>query len=187
VNSLHRNHKIIIALLFLLLILTLPSCRYIKQRLSLGEYSLKAAIKWAKEDSIRVADSLKRAMLEHKVPEQTLADSMEKVISNKKVFEKALTDSLMSIKVQKISKKNKDQKFYIITGSFSNQVNAEKGARKYSVLGYETTILNATNRDGAKMKLVSVRIFNDYNQAKIFLKSFQKQTNPDAWIFKSTI
>jgi hypothetical protein len=186
-NLIYYIRRILLVILLGVLILSMPSCRYIKQRLSLGEYSLKAAVKWAKQDSIRVADSLKKLMPENNVLKQAMTDSMERVMSNKRVFEKTLTDSLLSVEEKKPPERNKVLKFYIITGSFTNQVNAEKGARKYSVLGYETTIINATNRDGTKMKLVSVKIFNDYNQAKSFLKSFQKQANPDAWIFKGTL
>jgi len=148
---------------------------------------MKAAIRWAKQDSIRIADSLKRAKQENNVPEPALKDSMESVVSDNKIFEKTLTDSPISGEEKKIPVRNRDQKFYIIVGSFTNKINAEKGARKYSVLGYEPSIINATNRDGTKMKLVSVKIFNDYNEAKNFLKSFQKQRNPDAWIFKGTL
>jgi hypothetical protein len=169
------------------LLLFLPSCQYLRKQLKIGEYSLKSVREWPRQDSIWVADSPKKVQRGDNVQEQTLKDSVERVISVKKDFEKTLTDSLLSIEAKGNSKKIKATQFHIITGSYSNQGNAEKGARRYTALGYEPIIINAINRDGAEMKLVSVRIFNDYNEAKKFLKSFQKQTNPDAWIFKSIL
>jgi hypothetical protein len=66
-----------------MLLLYLPSCRFIKQKLGLGEYSLKSARDWAEQDSTRIADSLKRVIPDKKVIKSTLTDSMEKVMLKK--------------------------------------------------------------------------------------------------------
>ena len=161
----------------------MPSCRYLKQKLQIGEYSLKSAIEWAKADSARVADSLKRISVEKKIIKKALPDSVKKVIRAKKVFEKTLTDSLMSIDVKNPQEGKTGQHFYIITGSFSNHYNALKEAGKYIGQGFRTTIINATNDDGARLELVSAKTFNDRDAASLFLKGFKEKYDQGAWVY----
>ena len=165
------------------LLLTFPSCRYIKQRLGLGEYSLKAAIKWAKQDSTRVADSLKRVMADKKVSNRTLPDSMKRVISEKKAFERTLTDSLMSIDDNNLTAGDPGPGYYIICGSFTNHDNAKLAAGKYNNEGFKTAIIIASASNGSRVELVSVKIFRDRGEAGVFLKEFQSKHDPDAWLY----
>jgi hypothetical protein len=88
----------------------------------------------------------------------------------------------MNVEEKILPMRKKGSRFYIITGSYTNHANGEKRAEKYSEWGYKT-IINATNRDGTIMELVSVKTFSYLNQAKIFLKDFQKQADPDGYIF----
>ena len=166
-----------------ILMLTMPSCRYLKQKLKLGEYSLKAAIEWAKADSARVADSLKRITPDRKVIERKLPDSVKKAISRKKAFEKTLTDSLMSIDDSYPPQGDNSPGFYIITGSFANHANALKESGKYSAQGFNTTILPVTGNDGSRLDLVSVKTFTDYGEAQKFLKGFKGIYDQGAWIY----
>ena len=149
----------------------------------MGEYSLKAAIEWAKADSARVADSLKRIMPDKKVIERKLPDSVKKAISQKKAFEKTLTDSLMSIDDSNPPQGDTSPRFYIITGSFANHANALKESGKYSAQGFKTTILPASGNDGSRIELVSVKTFTDYNEAQEFLKGFKGIYDQGAWIY----
>jgi hypothetical protein len=165
------------------LLLVLPSCDYISQKLHFGKYSLKAAIEWAKADSARVADSLKRIMPDKKVIERTLPDSMKKALSQKRLFEKILTDSLMSIDDNNPHEGDTAPRFYIITGSFANHANALNESGKYSGLGFKTTILTAYGNDGSRLELVSVKSFSDYNKAREFLKGFNGIYDLEAWIY----
>ena len=171
------------ALILIALVAFLPSCRYLKQKLQIGEYSLKSAIKWAKADSARVADSLKRISLEKKVIKKVLPDSVKKVIKAKKVFERTLTDSLMSIAGKNPQHANTGPHFYIITGSFSNHDNALKEAGKYSGQGFKTTIIDATNSDGVRLELVSAKTFSNRDEASVFLKRFKEKYDQGAWIY----
>jgi hypothetical protein len=165
------------------LILSNPSCRYIKQRLSLGEYSLKAAIEWAKRDSARVADSLKSIRADKTITEKPVPESVRKELTKKKVFEKTLTDSLMSIGDNDQPQGNAGTTYYIIAGSFTSQENAKKRAAEYSAKGYSTSIIHATKQDGTKVEHVSVKTFSDQNKAKLFLYDFKAKHDPGAWIY----
>ncbi len=163
--------------------LLFPSCRYLKQKFNLGEYSLKAAVEWAKRDSARVADSLKAIHKGKKVNDRMLPDSVKRVLAKKKVFEKTLTDSLMSIAGPAGTAADLKGDFYIIAGSFSNHENALQATKKYSGARYKATIIKTTGKDGADLELVSVKTFSHKEDATIFLKQFQKDTKPDAWIY----
>jgi hypothetical protein len=184
VNSIYDHiRRALPALILLVLLAFLPSCRYLKQKLQLGEYSLKSAIEWAKADSTRVADSLKRISVEKPVIKKALPDSVKKVIRAKKVFERTLTDSLMSIDGNNPQAKKTGLHFYIITGSFSNHDNALKEAEKYSDQGFKTTIVTATNSDGVRLELVSVKTFTDRDEASDFLKGFKEKYDRGAWVY----
>lgn len=143
----------------------MSSCRYLKQQLNLGEYSLKAAIEWAKKDSARVADSLK------------------KVREDKKVIEKTITDSLLTLGDNDLPQENNGIRYYIIAGSFTSHDNAMKRAEEYSAQGYSTSIIHATRQDGTRVEHVSVKTFSDKNKAKLFLFDFKAKHDPGAWMY----
>jgi hypothetical protein len=165
------------------LLLGFPSCKYIRQRLSIGEYSLEAAIEWAKKDSARVADSLKRVIADKNAIITILPDSMKKVLAEKKDFERTLTDSLTSIGDNDRSPENPGSGYHIIAGSFSSHDNALAKLKICVSQGYKATIINYSGRDGTKLELVSVRTFKDHNEATVFLRQFQSEHDPGAWIY----
>jgi hypothetical protein len=161
-DHIRRNLSLI---LLVTLLLVLPSCRYIRQRLPFGRPSLNEAFEWAKKDSARIADSLKRVM------------------SDKNAFNRTLTDSLMSIEDKDLPEGATAPRFYIITGSFTNHENAIQTAGQYSAKGYTTTVIGSTNSDGSRLELVSVKTFSDYNKASVFIKEFKAKIDPHAWIY----
>lgn len=147
------------------LLVVLPSCDYLQQRFGLGKYSLKAAREWARQDSTRVADSIK------------------KVMAVKKSFNATITDSLMSVEKTAPREKSAGAGYYIVAGSFANHENAGQAAAKYAAMGYKTALLSSTNPGGISIELVTVSSFSDKNEAAVFLKEFQSKVDPEAWIF----
>ena len=131
----------------------------------LGEYSIKAAIEWAKADSARVADSLKM------------------VIAGKNKFEEILTDSLISLDDTDPTPADTSHQYFIISGSFSNHDNAVKEAAKYSSQGFNATIVTLTGSNGAPLELVSVKAFSSVSEAREFLKGFKGIYDPEAWLY----
>lgn len=165
------------------MLLMFPSCKYLKQKFNLGEYSLKHAIEWAKKDSERVADSLKRINEERKIQEMDLPDSVKRVLTEKAAFERTLTDSLMNIESMPSSEEYSGQGFYIISGTFAAHENALLAAGKYSKEGFKTSIITKASPNGSSVEMVSVKIFRDYGEAEEFLKGFKINYDPGAWIF----
>jgi len=122
--------------------------------LPFGKYSLKKAMEWAKADSTRIADSIKRIMPDEKVFDRMPNDSMKRVMSEKKVFEKTLTDSLMNLDATNLPEGETASRYYIIIGSYSNRSNAEQAARKYSSQGFKTAILTKPGNNTNKLEMV---------------------------------
>jgi hypothetical protein len=164
-------------------LLSMPSCKYIKQKLHFGKYSLQEAIEWARQDSLRVADSLKRVSKDKKVSGKSIPDSVKKVLAEKKDFNNTMTDSLMSIVATKPQKETSGTHYYIIIGSFSNHENAKEASAEFSKRGYTPTILTKTNKEKSDLELVSVKTFTDYKQAVTFVKDLQATSVPDAYIY----
>lgn len=146
-------------------ILSIPSCIYLQDLGLFRSRSLKKAMEWAKQDSIRVADSLKRIEVPKKSDEVTLVDSL-----------KSNSDKNRSVE----SLKNKH---HIIVGSFTNYDNAGSCAKKYFRKGYKTDLIKTINRNGSKIEMVSVRSFESIENAKKYLSEFQHDVDSAAWIY----
>jgi hypothetical protein len=158
--------RIVPVLVLVSVILSLPSCDFIRKKLHFGKYSLQEAIEWARADSVRIADSVK------------------KVIADKKVFERTLTDSIMTIEQQDIPEERTAQGYYIIIGTFANHNNALLAAEKYTTQGFNTAIVPVTGKNGAGLELVSVKTFTMLSEAQEFLKGFRGIYDQGAWIHK---
>jgi hypothetical protein len=157
------------AIFIILLLLFFPIRRILRENgfFIFGNKARKEALLWAQQDSIRVADSLKRIEIETNVVEEIHQDTLVK--ADKEEYPVFAGDIR--------------NKYYIIIGSFTNPDNAKLAARKYRSLGYRTIIISTTNRNGIKAILVSINIFNNYNQAVIYLKEFQSKFDPKAWMY----
>jgi hypothetical protein len=122
-------------------------------------------LEWARQDSIRVADSLK------------------KIVVVKKPGEVIIEDSLGTTREKTSFSGTIKSKHYIIVGSFTNYSNAGICARKYFSKGYKTDLIETKNRNGSKTKLVSVRSFENIVDAKKYLNEFHRDIDPAAWIY----
>ena len=153
----------------ILLLMFFPALMFLrKYRFSFFENKVrKEALLWAYQDSIRVADSLKRIKIESKVPEDKQKDMIVKPVKADNPSQTADTGDT----------------YYIIAGSFTNTENAKLAAGKYRSLGYKTSIISTTNRNGIKNELVSIKTFNNLNEAVRYLKGFKSKFDPEAWIY----
>ena len=124
---------------------------------------------WAQhqQDSIRVADSLKRIENENNVIETIKQNA--KSDTDKEKLPGSVGESRIT--------------YFIIAGSFTNSENARMEAGKYNNLGYKASIINATNRNGINVKLVSVSTSKNFNEAIRYLREFQSKFNPKAWLY----
>jgi hypothetical protein len=165
-NLKYNLERYLPAIFLILLLLYFLYCRFME-----GEKVLKEALllEQHQQDSIRIADSLKRIEIETKGVEERHQDSIGK--SNKEklpVFVRDIRDT-----------------YYIIAGSFVNPENAKLAVGKYRSLGYKTSIISTTNRNGIKTELVSVKTFNNFNDAVRYLREFQSKYDPKAWIYSN--
>lgn len=147
------------------ILICLSSCGHFRLGGFFGNRSLKKAILWAKQDSTRVADSLKRI----------------EVIINPSTRKKQ--DSDVNLVPRKVSTTNPVGSYSIIVGSFSSYENAQRRAREYFSKGYKTNVIESSNAAGAKIQLVSVRSFVDQAEAMKFFKEFQRDVDPKSWLY----
>ena len=126
----------------------------------------KEELLMTQQNKIRVADSLKKTKIESNLMKNKQQDSL--VISDKDnpLFAAYTGDT-----------------YYIIAASFTNPENARLAAGKYRSLGYKTSIISTTNRNGIKTEYVSVKTFNNLNEAAEFLKEFKAKSDTAAWIY----
>lgn len=127
----------------------------------------KEALRWAHQDSIRVADSLKKNKIESK--------------GVKKIQQAPLGKS--DKEENPISARDTRDTYYIIAGSFTNHENAKLAARKYRSLGYKTSIISMTDQNGIKTELVSVNTFNNFDEAARYLSEFKSKFDSKPWIY----
>ena len=153
----------------ILLLMFFPALMFLrKYRFSFFENKVrKEALLWAYQDSIRVADSLKRIKIESNLPQNKQQDSTVKL---NKEESPSLAGDIRDT-------------YYIIAGSFTDPENARLTAGKYRKQGYKTRIIGMTDQNGIKTELVSVKTFNNLNDAASYLKEFKSKFDPKAWIY----
>jgi len=149
------------AILLIGLLIILPSCKYFKGGGLFGRKARTMAILKAKEDSIRVADSLQ------KVKDHLLAIENAKLDSLRKADE-----ALLALESR--------LKYNIIVGSFITPEYATRMADEYRKQGYGPKILKM---EGSKFELVSVEAYDNFRKAVSRLKQFQDTVQFEAWMY----
>ncbi|MDR2888032.1 MAG: hypothetical protein LBV26_08570 [Bacteroidales bacterium] len=116
-----------------------------------------AAAMYARQDSIRIADSLK------KVQDALLAR------------EQAMSDSIRLANEARLA-----SKYHIIVGSFYTPEYAKNWAEEYRKQGYNVQILQM---QGSRFELVSAESFSSFRPAFNRMLEYQESIMPDAWIY----
>jgi SPOR domain len=161
--------RYLLAIFIIILLLFFPARRFLRKNgfFVFGNKALKEALLWAHQDSIRVADSLKRIKIESVTPVKKQQDSRVKPIKKEIPLKATETEST----------------YFIIAGSFTNSENARLASEKYLKGGYKTSIISLTGKNGVKTELVSVKTFNSPGEAARFLKEFKSKYDHEAWIY----
>jgi hypothetical protein len=147
------------AVILVALLVVLPSCKYFKGRGLFGRKADTMAVWHARQDSIRVADSIRNAQARLMAEENARADSLRKIGEEQKAV---------------ISKYN------IIVGSFITPEYAKRLAEDYRKKGYNTNIIKM---GGSRFELVSAEAYDNFKQAFSRLKEFQANIEVDAWMY----
>lgn len=161
--------RYLLAIFIIIILLFFPARRFLRQHgyFLFDNKTLKEALLWAHQDSIRVADSLKRIKIESVAPVNKQKDSRVKPVKEENPLKATETENT----------------YFIIAGSFTNSENARQAAGKYRSRGYKTSIISVTGKNGVKTELISVKTFNSLNEATRFLIEFKIKFDPEAWIY----
>jgi len=147
------------AIVFIVLLVILPSCKFFKGGRLFGKKQKAQVELLARQDSIRVADSIR------KVQDQLLALEIARIDSLKKSEEVKLAI---------------ESKYNIIVGSFITPEYAKGFVEEYRKLGYDAKILKM---EGTSFELVAAEGHKSFNTAVTRLNAFQDTVTIDAWLY----
>jgi hypothetical protein len=147
------------AFVLIVFLVVLPSCKYFKGKGLFGRKANTMALLLAQQDSIRVADSIK------KVHARLLEIENAKIDSARKAEEDRL--ALVS-------------KYNIIVGSFITPEYAKGLAEVYRKQGYDSKIIKM---EGSRFELVSAEAHDSFRKAVNRLKEFQDTIELEAWMY----
>lgn len=152
--------RLLTGLVLLLILAMTPSCKFFKGKKLFRKKADTMAVWQVKQDSIRVADSIKA------VQEALLAK------------ENARLDSLRVIE-EKNAWENK-YKYNIIVGAFITPEYAIAHSDEYRQRGYETRIIKV---EGSRFELVSAEAHDSFRKAVSRLQQFQDTVEINAWMY----
>ena len=148
-------------IVFILLLAVAPSCKFLKSKGLFGKEDKSLAAMLAQQDSIRVADSIRKVQAElmalenSKLDSARLADEAQMAMENK-------------------------SRYNIIVGSFLTPEYAKGLAEVYRQQGYESRIIKM---DGSRFELVAAESHVSFGEAFTRLKEFQDTVEIDSWMY----
>jgi len=151
-----RHFLVLILITFLTL---LPSCKFLREKGLFNKKARTLAILKAQQDSIRVADSIKKVQARLLAIEQARLDSM---------------------RLAEEEKMNLASKYNIIVGSFITPEYAKAWAEEYRTRGYDPKIFKM---EGSRFELVSAESHESLRKAITRLEQFQDTVQIDTWLY----
>jgi hypothetical protein len=143
------------------LLIALPSCKYFKGGFLFGKKNKNMALMKAREDSIRVADSLQKVRDRMKDIENAKLDSLRRAEEERAAYEA-------------------NHKYNIIVGSFITPEYAALLTQEYRKQGYDAKILKA---EGSRFEFVSVESLDNFRKALSRLRQFQDTVQMESWLY----
>jgi hypothetical protein len=150
----------LIILIGALLIIS-PSCKKIKERGLSGKKAKTLEMLKVQQDSIRVADSLKR------------------VENRLRAIEEARLDSIRLAEQERAAYEARNR-FNIVVGSFVTPEFAKAWAEEYRKQGYDTKIIKMTD---SKFELVVAESYDRFSKAVERLNQFQDTVDINSWLY----
>jgi hypothetical protein len=148
--------KYLVASILVILLVITPSCKFLRKMKIFKKKTDVTAVWQARQDSIRVADSIRQ------VQERLMA------------LEKARLDSIQAAEAE-IALANKFR-YNIIVGSFITP----EYAKDYRQRGYDPQIIDV---EGSKFELVAAEAHDNFRQALKRLEQFQDTVEFEAWMY----
>ena len=152
--------QLAVFVIIMLLVLS-PSCKFLREKGLIGRKADTMAVWRAKQDSLRVVDSIL------------------KVQARLQSIENARLDSLRRIDQERAEFENK-YRFNIILGSFITPEYARNFSADLTKKGYKTRIIKL---EGTKFEMVSAEAHESFRTATARLKQFQDTVSNDAWLY----
>jgi hypothetical protein len=149
------------ALLVIILLIVLPSCKYFKAKRLFGKKADTMAVWQAKQDSIHVADSLKKIQDRLQSIENARLDSIKRAEDELRAWEMKY-------------------KYNIIVGSFITPEYARGHAENYRMRGYDARVIKMAD---SRFELVSAEAHESFRKAVARLAEFQDTVEMDAWMY----
>ena len=137
------------------------SCKFVDLNILTGRHNMSETALKAKQDSIRLADSLRI------IQEDLLT------------LENAKLDSVMKDDVIR-KKQNSRLKYKIIVGSFSNFENARDLSESYKARGFNSDIIIV---EGDSLEYVFAEAYEDQGKALDRLREFKATIEKNAWLY----
>ncbi len=148
-------------LLVIILLIVFPSCKYFKGKKLFGKKADTMTVWQAKQDSIRVADSLRKIQERLEAIQTARLDSIRRAEEELKAWEL----------------KNK---YNIIVGSFITPEYASGHAETYRSRGYNARIIKMAS---SRFELVSAEAHESFRKAVARLAEFQDTVEGEAWMY----
>jgi phenylacetate-coenzyme A ligase PaaK-like adenylate-forming protein len=152
--------KYLIASILVILLVITPSCKFLKKMKLFRKKPDITAIWQAKQDSIRVADSI------------------QQVQARLMAIENARLDSIRAVE-QQVTLANKFR-YNIIVGSFITPQYARDLVEVYKKRGYDPQILEV---EGSRFELVAAEAYGNFRKAVKRLEQFQDTVEFEAWMY----
>jgi hypothetical protein len=149
------------AIVIILLLIVQPSCKFFKGRGIFGKKARIAAIVKAQDDSVRVADSIRKAQ------------------DNLMAIENVKLDSIRKADEERLAMGSK-YKYNIIVGSFITPEYSKSYAEDFRKQGYDPKIIK---KEGSRFELVSVEAYDSFRKAVARLKAFQDTVQFESWMY----
>lgn len=148
---------------FLLLVtFSMTSCKFIEKKGWFGRTKTDTLAVWqARQDSIRVADSIQAEIVKMRAVEQARLDAIQAEENARLDWEARF-------------------KYHIIVGSFLTPQYAEDQMVLYNSLGYETSIIPDSR---GRFNLVSAEVHESMSEAFKRLQNFQDTVEFEAWLY----
>lgn len=147
--------------IIIIILATAPSCNWLRKKGIIGKKAaLEAAMK-QKQDSIRVADSIRK--------------EQEYLLQK----ENARLDSIRNEEQQKLEWESK-YKYNIIVGSFITPEYARNFSAEFASKGYKSRLIKL---EGTQFEMVSAESHDNFRTAVARLKQFQDTVAYDAWLY----
>lgn len=162
-RNMKSSMKSAFTILITLIILSTSSCKFIKEKGWFGKSEPDTMAVWlARQDSIRLADSIKAAEERARAAEQARIDSIEAAEQAQREYEERF-------------------KYHIIVGSFLTPEYADDYLEYYKSLGYtDAQIIEGPSQ---RFNLVSAEAHDNLSRALNRLYQYQDTVEFAAWVY----